>query len=243
MKTLIKKLLTALLDFATLSNFRSISFFRNKSKGVYFSLNSLDKQLEKYVDYDNGFYVELGANDGVNQSNTLYFEMKRNWKGVLVEPTPHNFILCRERRSNKNKIFCNACVSFDYKDKYVDIKYANLMTISENLDLDLDNKEAHIEAGSKHLTEAETTFSFGSIAATLNYLLEKANAPSVIDFISLDVEGAELEVLKGINFEQFSFKYMLIEVRDLVRVESFLKNHRYVLEKQLSVHDYLFKYV
>ena len=84
MKTLIKKLLTVLLEFATLIDFRSISFFRNKSKGVYFSLNSLDKQLEKYVDYDNGFYVELGANDGVNQSNTLYFEMKRNWKGVLV---------------------------------------------------------------------------------------------------------------------------------------------------------------
>jgi len=103
-------------------------------------------------------------------------------------------------------------------------------------------KEAYIEAGTKHLTEAETVFSFGSIAVTLNYFLEKANAPSVIDFISLDVEGAELEVLKGINFEQFSFKYMLIELRDLERVESFLKNHNYVLEKQLSVHDYLFKY-
>ena len=242
MKTLIKKLLTVLLEFATLIDFRSISFFRNKSKGVYFSLNSLDKQLEKYVDYDNGFYVELGANDGVNQSNTLYFEMKRNWKGVLVEPTPHNFILCSEQRSNKNKIFCNACVGFDYKDKYVDIKYANLMTISENLDLDLENKEAHIQAGEKHLTEKDRVFSFGSVAATLNSLLEKANAPSVIDFISLDVEGAELEVLKGINFDQFSFKYMLIEVRDLKRVEGFLKNHSYVLEKKFSAHDYLFKY-
>ena len=140
MQTLIQKLLTTLSDYATFSVFWRISFFKNKLKGVYFSINSLDKQLEKYVDYDDGFYVELGANDGVNQSNTLYFEMTRNWKGVLVEPTPHNFILCREQRSNKNKIFCNACVSFEYKDKYVDIKYANLMTISENLDLDIENK-------------------------------------------------------------------------------------------------------
>lgn len=237
------KVLTKLLGSASLSVFRRIKFLKAKRKCGYFSINSLDEQLEKYVDYDDGFYVELGANDGVNQSNTLYFEMKRNWKGVLVEPTPHNFILCSEQRSNKNKIFCNACVGFDYKDKYVDIKYANLMTISENLDLDLENKEAHIQAGEKHLTEKDRVFSFGSVAATLNSLLEKANAPSVIDFISLDVEGAELEVLKGINFEQFSFKYMLIEVRDLKRVEGFLKNHGYVLEKKFSVHDYLFKYI
>ena len=243
MKKFIKKVITKLLGSASPYVFRRISFLKNKIKGGYFSINSLDKQLEKYVDYNNGFYVELGANDGVNQSNTLFFEIKKNWKGVLIEPTPHNFIRCKEQRSNRNKIFCNACVSFDYKDKYVDIKYANLMTISENLNLDLEDKEAHIEAGKKHLTETDSVFSFGSVAATLNSLLEKANAPSVIDFMSLDVEGAELEVLKGINFEQFSFKYMLIEVRDIKRVEVFLEKHGYVLEKKFSIHDYLFKHI
>ncbi len=167
--------------------------------------------------------------------------MKRNWRGVLVEPSPHNFLLCREQRSNKNAIYCNACVSFDYKEKYVDIKYANLMSVSENLDLDLADKDAHIESGKRFLTNAETVFTFGAVARTLNSLLEEANAPHVIDFLSLDVEGAELEVLKGINFEQFSFKYILIEVRDLNRMKEFLGGRSYILEKQFSVHDYLFK--
>jgi len=117
------------------------------------------------------------------------------------------------------------------------------MSISENLNLDLDNKEAHIISAKNHLKETETVFSFGAIAATLNSLLEKGNAPKVIDFISLDVEGAELEVLKGINFEDFSFKYMLIEIRNLKPIEDFLIERGYVLEKQLSVHDYLFKCV
>jgi len=48
----------------------------NRSQ-AYASINDLDKQLEHYLDYDNGFFVELGANDGINQSNTLYFEKKK----------------------------------------------------------------------------------------------------------------------------------------------------------------------
>jgi len=86
-------------------------------------------------------------------------------------------------------------------------------------------------------------FSFGPIAATLNSLLESAKAPNVIDFISLDVEGAELEVLNGINFEDYSFKFMLIEIRNLKPMEDFLIGCGYVLEKKLSEHDYLFKSV
>ena len=73
--------------------------------------------------------------------------------------------------------------------------------------------------------------------------MEKSKAPKEIDFLSLDVEGAELAVLKGIDFDKFLFKYMLIEVRDIKRMESFLRQHGYILEKQFSSHDYLFKHI
>ena len=149
MKQLLKISLKIILGNASYSFNRRLNYLLRKFKGGYFSINQLDKQLEQYVNYDNGFYVELGANDGVSQSNSLYFEAKRNWRGVLIEPSPHNFLLCREQRSSENHIFCNACVSFDYKEKYVDIKYANLMSISENLDLDLEDKNTHIEGGKK----------------------------------------------------------------------------------------------
>ena len=238
-----KKLLIGLRGSKLSIFFRCLPFIKRELKGGYQSINLLDMQLEKYVDYDDGFYVELGANDGVTQSNSFYFESRRNWMGVLVEPSPQNFLLCRKQRSNRYQIFCNACVSFNYRDKYVDIKYANLMSISENLELDLEDKEAHIDAAKEHLAEREVVFSFGAVATTLNSLLDKANAPKVIDFLSLDVEGAELEVLKGINFEQYSFKYMLIEVRDLKRMEKFLMQDGYLLEKKFSPHDYLFKHI
>ena len=46
-------------------------------RGGRFALNDLDRKLEKYLDYQNGFFVELGANDGFTQSNTLFLESKK----------------------------------------------------------------------------------------------------------------------------------------------------------------------
>lgn len=243
MKQIFKNILKIALGSAFHSFRRRLNYIVIKFKGGYFSINQLDKQLEQYVNYDNGFFVELGANDGVKQSNSLYFELKRNWRGVLVEPAPNNFLLCKENRSAKNHIFCNACVSFDYKDKYVDVRYANLMSISENLNLDLEDKDAHIQSGKRFLSSTEDVFSFGAVAETLTAILKKSNAPKKIDFLSLDVEGAELEVLKGVDFDEFSFKYMLIEVRDINKIESFLNQYGYILEKQFSSQDYLFKHI
>ena len=110
LKKLIIYILKKIFGSASSSVYQRITYLIRLFKGGYFSINGLDKKLEKYVNYDYGFFVELGANDGVNQSNSLYFEIKRNWKGVLVEPAPHNYQKCIEQRSKKNSIFCNACV-------------------------------------------------------------------------------------------------------------------------------------
>lgn len=220
-----------------------LDYFKRKLIGRYYSINELDKQLERYLNYDFGFFVELGANDGFSQSNSLYFEKKRKWRGILVEPSLHNFFLCKQRRSKNNHVYCNACVGFEYKEKYVDIRYADLMSISEKLDLDIFDQHSHMENARKHLAKNEEIVCFGALAATLDSLLKRSKAPREIDFMSLDVEGAELEVLKGIDYTEYSFKYMLIEVRDLDRIESFLKPRGYELEKQFSSHDYLFKHV
>lgn len=78
-------------------------------------INRLSTKLIKHLNYNDGFYVELGANDGVSQSNTLRLEKKFNWKGVLVEPNNKNYLKCVQNRSELNAIFHNACVSFNYK--------------------------------------------------------------------------------------------------------------------------------
>ncbi|WP_343583155.1 FkbM family methyltransferase [Herbaspirillum sp.] len=209
-------------------------------QGKYFSLNQLDRKLEKYVDYDNGYFVELGANDGVTQSNSLYFEKYRNWRGLLVEPAPQNYLKCRKNRSSSDSIYCAACVSFDYDKEFVRIAYSNLMSTPVNLESDIQDPRAHAQQGNRFLSHGETIFEFGAVARTLNSLLLDAKAPKIIDFLSLDVEGAELEVLKGVDHEAFRFKYLLVECRDFSRLDSYLTSHGYQFVKKLSGQDYLF---
>jgi hypothetical protein len=85
----------------------------------YFGQSGLELKLEKYLKSNNGYFVELGANDGVSQSNTKHFELFRNWKGVLVEPTLTNFISCKRNRSSRSQVFNAACVGFEFKEKTV----------------------------------------------------------------------------------------------------------------------------
>ncbi len=206
----------------------------------YYSLNELDKKLRQRISKRSGFYVEIGANDGVNQSNTLHFEKALGWRGVLIEPIPHRFLECKKNRSTENAIFCNACVSDDYKNEFVKIVYSNLMSVAPELDLDLERPYEHAATGRQFLDGHEETFTFGAVARTLTSILDEASAPSFIDLFSLDVEGAELEVLKGVDFGRYTFGHLLVESRDVNRLEQFLNQKGYRLVEALSVQDYLF---
>jgi FkbM family methyltransferase len=203
-------------------------------------LDDLDRQIEKYLDVDGGYFVELGANDGQFQSNTLFYEKSRNWHGVLVEPASNLFLQCRKNRSPKNHIVCAACVSFDYKQEFVKMIYSNSMSVSLNVDTDVNDPAAHAELGRQFLKPDETLFTFGAVARTLNSILVEAHAPKQIDFFSLDVEGSELEVLKGVDHDAYRFRYMLVECRNLPRLRDYLETHRYRLLEKFNEHDYLF---
>lgn len=208
--------------------------------GSYFSLNDLDRKLEKYVDYDNGFFVELGANDGYTQSNSFYFELKRNWRGILIEPSPHKYLQCLKFRGGVNDIYCNACVGFDYTEKFVEIVYANLMSFAPELSKDLADQSAHLAKAQEHMAAGETSFSFGAATVPLSTLLDRSGAPDVVDFLSLDVEGGEFDVLRGIDHTRHRFRYILVEARDPARIAAYLAEHGYALADQFTHHDYLF---
>ena len=108
-----KNLLTQFIK--KIKSFFPITFKTYLKKFKKFNGDGLDKQMLEYVNYKNGFYIECGANDGVNQSNTWYFERTLQWNGLLIEPIQLVFKKLKKNRNKKNFFYNTALRSFKYK--------------------------------------------------------------------------------------------------------------------------------
>lgn len=209
---------------------------------VHFGNGYLDKIiLEELEQLDGGYFIEIGANNGIAQSNTKHLELFRGWRGLLVEPWPENFQRISVTRSKKTKAFHAACVSFDYELSSVGLYYSNLLTIAEGLESDKPDAKDWAKGAEFLLPEGERVKFFEAPARTLDSILVESAAPRHIDFFSLDVEGAEIEVLKGIDFENFTFGLFCIETESLDIIKTFLSDRGYEMYRQISFHDYLFR--
>lgn len=107
---------------------RIINKYHSLTKEEYFALNQLDIKLKKYLNFRRGYFIEAGANDGVKQSNTLYFEKYKGWRGILIEPIPN---LAKKCRINRPKCIVENCalVPFDFQETYIEMQYCNLMSL------------------------------------------------------------------------------------------------------------------
>ena len=198
-------------------------------------LNRLDQLLAPILPM-TGTYVELGANDGLTQSNTWWLERDRGWSGLLIEPALNRFIQLRENRGSHNRFACAACVPFGFQAEFVPMTYADLMTTTDGVDLVDVERESHHGAASVH---APSQVGFLATARQLSYLIDESGMDEAIDFMSLDVEGAELAVLQGVDFARHRFHWVLVETRNIKEVAAHLEPHGYRVSEQLSVHDHL----
>ena len=194
---------------------------------------------EKYLNYDSGFFIETGGADGYTQSNTWYLEMHKNWKGILVEPNPIAANICRNLRPNSS-VFNYALVSDEYDNDNVTL--LQRIVYEDDPGLMSSISDSPIRKNAEWIapaTEMDTTKEIVVQATTLNAILESINVDK-IDFFSLDVEGYEIEVLKGIDLKRFCPKVMLIEwhsdIEDICR----LVEYTHTFAEQLSKHDYVF---
>jgi FkbM family methyltransferase len=202
------------------------------------SLNDLDNKLVKYLNFRGGFFIEVGANDGYSQSNTYYLEKILGWQGVLIEAIPELYKMCRRQRRKAHVYDC-ALVAKDYGEPTIQIHFANLMSVIEGSQKNSVAQAKHIADGLRVQNLAES-YNVRVPARTLESILDELPQPLKIDFFSLDVEGYELSVLKGINLEKYGPKYILVEATFFDEVNSFLAD-RYELLEKMSDHDYLYR--
>lgn len=180
----------------------------------------LDKKLDDLINKDNGTYIELGANDGLKQSNTAFFEFTRKWKGLLIEPSLNAFNLCKVNRPN-SVVINYACVSSEYdKDSICGDFNGNLMSSINGTRLNSNN-----------LVSANTI--------TLSNAIDKYLDNADIDLLSLDAEGYEFEILRGLNFAKHKPKYVLIEIynKDFKTIVDYMINNNYYLHSNLSSYN------
>lgn len=200
------------------------------------ALNGLEEKLAPYLGFKNGFFVEAGANDGVQQSNTYHLERFQGWRGILIEPVPEKARACRLNRPGAH-VFQTALASTP-DIKSVKIHAAGLMAfVSGNLpgpEAQTQLNNAREKQNLSVIPEIEVP------ARPLSDILDEVRPP-MIDFFSLDVEGYEVPVLKGMDISRHRPRFLLIETRDRAAVERQLGNG-YVLEAQLTHHDYLFRF-
>lgn len=202
-----------------------------------FALNELDLQLARYLgDRTGGFFIEAGGNDGINQSNTLYFERYLGWRGLLIEPVPELAARCRINRP-QSIVENAALVPLDYAGATVAMRYCDLMSVVRGGMRSPAEEDAHIAAGSavQHIESYDLVVP----ARPLQSILDQHHITSA-DLFVLDVEGFEAAALRGIDFDRFVAHNLLVEARYRDDVEAVLKGH-YKLVEQLSHHDLLYR--
>jgi FkbM family methyltransferase len=139
-----------------------------------------------------GYFVELGACDGLYLSNTLFFERQRGWKGLCIEPNDMYF---EKLKNNRNCSISNSLI-FSESGKIVDFEMSDAVS-------GIINENTGPFTGKKNIVQKTTE--------TLGALLEKFNFPTTIDYLSLDVEGQELEILQTFPFDKFKFRCITVE--------------------------------
>lgn len=176
----------------------------------------LEDILLKYLNFNNGFYIEAGAYDGIFFSNTLKLERERGWNGLLIEPSINVFNCCKRNRSNDKNIFINCAL----------IGNENVKTVRGDFNCG--------PASSINGLKRNRTSNVIVNARTLNSILMEYDIKK-IDFFSLDVEGFEYEVLLGLDLKKYRPKYICIEINNNDgRIFETMKNNEYILIDNLT---------
>lgn len=189
------------------------------AKSKYYSQKGQDRLVHSifFNNKEDGFFLDIGAYDGISFSNTYFFEINLNWKGICIEPIPEVF---KRLVKNRNCIHINACID----NKNGALKFTRVKGYSEMLSGISDR------LGQKHLERIEKSLKqFGGEmeeleikAITVKNIIDEYNVDRV-DLLKVDTEGNEWPIIQSFPFEKLKPKVILVENNnDNVIIKNFL---------------------
>jgi FkbM family methyltransferase len=155
--------------------------------------------------YSGGTFLEIGADDGIDKSNTLFFE-NIGWNGLCIEPSPLRFRQLRENRR------CG-CENLAISDREKTEKFMDIAGYGKGLSgIVAKYDPRHLKRIQKELEHPQNNgYRIIDVECmSINALLEKHRMLS-IDFCSIDTEGGELEILRSIDSKRYRFDVICVE--------------------------------
>lgn len=191
----------------------------------YFSQDGQDKFIAFLFNNKlDGKFVDIGAHDGLDFSNTIYLEKNLSWKGICIEPNP---VIFEQLKINRNCICLNCCIN-DTRGTYKFLSVSGYASMLSGLIDKYDQK--HLDRIDQEITEYGGKKEILDITALPLVDIFNEYDLSEIDYCNIDVEGAEFSVLKSIDFTKIRINVFTVENNyNHNQVRKFLKLHHYKL--------------
>ena len=218
--------------FLIIYYFFNILFKKNKFRRISYSYGSVDLLLEHiFKNQSHGFYIDVGCQHPVMNNNT-YLLYKKGWNGINIDLDKKNidlFSFYRKRDLNIN-------VAISSREDERDLFFYHDKSAINTLEKSVANYQ---KAQVKEIKKVKTK--------TLNSIIENSKFNNlIIDFVSIDVEGHELDVIKGFDLKKYKPKVVIIEFLDLslkkleiknLNIKNFLKSeiYQYMIDKNYTL--------
>ena len=196
----------------------------------YYSQYGQDKAILDILNFKtSGFFVDIGAHDGKELSNTYFMEKYLDWSGICVEPNPS---VINDLRSNRNCIIETKPISRKTGENIRFYRHDEpmlSMTTWEGVSLvDPDGIKVKKEISQKML------------GISINDLLRTHDAPKDIDYISMDIEGHEVDIISTFDFKSFNIKCWSIEWKNHGD-QNVMYNNKFTIIETLLRNNYSIK--
>jgi FkbM family methyltransferase len=205
--------------------------------GITNSKYAMDKKIVSlFKGKRNGTFIEVGAADGLDQSNTLLLERKLGWTGLLVEPVQAQFTHCQKVRP-KSIVERFILTSIDDKAHNKEIHSTALGSRVNDKSMRTTLNDEQVDDYQKANIGAEIE---SVPACTLDSLLERHGIDHV-DIFSLDVEGFEENVLNGFSGNKCTIDYLLVEAQKHEKFQEYAQKRGWRFVEAWTDGDYLYR--